>query len=80
MARILRFPELRSLKGIDYSRVHIDRLEKAGKFPKRLHLGENSVGWLEDEIDAWIAGKAAARDAEARSGSLLPSCPNAVLP
>jgi len=60
--RILRFPELRSRKGISYSRMHIDRLEKAGRFPKRFDIGANSVGWLEHEIDAWIAEKAAARD------------------
>ena len=33
-----------------YSPAHIDRLEKAGKFPKRIRLGQNRVGWWEAEI------------------------------
>lgn len=37
-----------------YSPQHIARLEKAGKFPKRLRLGPNRVGWLEDEVLGWI--------------------------
>jgi len=60
--RILRFPELRERKGISYSRMHVYRLEKGGDFPKRFDPGANSVGWLEHEVDAWIAAKAAARD------------------
>ena len=42
--------------------MHIDRLEKAGQFPKRVKLAENSVAWLEDEIIAWQAERIAARD------------------
>ena len=37
-----------------YSPQHIARLEKAGNFPKRLRLGPNRVGWLEDEVLGWI--------------------------
>ena len=59
--RILRFPELKPEKGIPYSRVHTDRLEKAGKFPRRVHLSDNAVGWVEDELDKWLADRAAAR-------------------
>ncbi len=47
---------------VGYSRMHIARLEKAGLFPKRIHLGPNSVGWVEAEIDAWIEAKVAERD------------------
>ena len=45
-----------------YSIQHITRLEQAGKFPKRIRLGENRVAWLETEIDNWIASKVATRD------------------
>lgn len=61
--RILRFPELKSLKGIAYSRVHLDRLEKQGAFPKKIHLGPAMVGWVESEVDAWLAERVARRDA-----------------
>jgi predicted DNA-binding transcriptional regulator AlpA len=53
--RVLRFPELKTRKGIDYARQYVDRLEREGRFPTRLRLGPNSVGWLEHEIDDWIA-------------------------
>ena len=39
---------------VPYTSQHIARLEKEGKFPKRLQLGPNRVGWLESEIVAWI--------------------------
>jgi prophage regulatory protein len=57
--RILRFPELK--RRIGYSRMHIDRLERAGMFPKRIRLGSNSVGWIEAEIDQWLKEKVLAR-------------------
>jgi prophage regulatory protein len=61
---ILRYPDLQSKKGIPWSRMHIDRLEKVGKFPKRVHIGANTIGWIEDEIDAMIAAAAAERDGD----------------
>lgn len=45
-----------------YSIQHITRLEQAGKFPKRIRLGENRVAWLESEIDNWIVEKTKQRD------------------
>ena len=60
--RFVRFPRLAPDFGIPYSRMHIDRLEKLGRFPKRVALGPNSVAWVEDEIIAWQAERIAARD------------------
>ena len=60
--KILSFPELKTAKGIFYSRSQIDRKEAAGEFPRRVRLGPNRVGFLECEIDAWIAGLVAERD------------------
>ena len=37
-----------------YSYQHIARLEKAGQFPKRVPLGPNRVGWVEEEILEWL--------------------------
>ena len=58
--KVIRFPELKSRVG--YSRMHIFRLEKAGKFPRRVQLGPNSVAWVEAEIDAWIQSRVDERD------------------
>ena len=49
-----------------YSYAHIDRLEKAGLFPKRVRLSPHRmgrVGYLEDEIFGWIKKRVAERDA-----------------
>jgi predicted DNA-binding transcriptional regulator AlpA len=32
-------------------------MEKAGKFPRRVRLGGNSVGWIDDEIEGWFADR-----------------------
>jgi prophage regulatory protein len=57
---ILDKPALRQL-GIGYSPQHLLRLERAGKFPQRVQLSPNRVGWLATEIEAWIEQRAAAR-------------------
>jgi prophage regulatory protein len=62
MPRLLRRRQLRELKGISYSPEWMRKLEAAGKFPRRVFLSSNVVAYLEDEIDAWIAAHAAARE------------------
>ena len=52
------------IRRVGYCGVHIDRLEKAGKFPKRIHLGPHAVAWIESEIDQWLQKRIAERDAE----------------
>ena len=61
--RILRKPDV--LRMVTLSDPTIYRLEKAGKFPKRISLGGNSCGWLESELLAWIGERVAARETEA---------------
>jgi prophage regulatory protein len=36
---------------------HITRLEKAGKFPKRIQLTQNRVAWLETEVEEWMQNR-----------------------
>jgi len=62
--KVLRYPDLKSHKGIPYSRVHIGRLEATGRFPRRVKLGPGATVWIESEIDEWLSERAAARDAE----------------
>ena len=45
-----------------YSPQHIARLETAGRFPKRVKLGNNRVGWIEDEVLDWLQIRIDARD------------------
>lgn len=50
--RILSKRDVKQL--VLYSPQHIARLEKAGQFPKRVQLGPNRVGWVEDEVLDWL--------------------------
>jgi len=60
--RLIPMSRLSAEKGIDYSRVHLYRLMKAGQFPKPIHLGGNRIAFLESEIDSWIRAKIEQRD------------------
>ena len=59
--RILSKKDVRAL--VLYSPAHIDRLEKAGRFPKRVQLGPCRVGWVEDEVLQWVQERIRERDA-----------------
>ena len=66
--RLLSFIELRLVKGIGYSKAHLHRLIRGGKFPRPIKLGENRNAWIEEEIDSHIESKIAERDTFIRSG------------
>jgi prophage regulatory protein len=60
---------------VGYTDQHLLRLEKAGKFPKRIQIGPGRVGWLDAEIDAWQAARVAARDAGIQQARVEPPRP-----
>jgi prophage regulatory protein len=66
--RLLSADELRN-RGITYSRYQLYRLEAAGRFPRRVAIGENRVAWVESEIDEWIKNKIRERDAAIESAA-----------
>jgi prophage regulatory protein len=49
---------------VPISRVTLWRWEASGEFPKRVRLGEVRVGWPENEVNAWIRDRMAARTVE----------------
>ncbi len=57
--RIIRKPELMSKIGLSDATIY--RMEKAGRFPKRMQLGGNSVGWVESEVLEWVESRKAQR-------------------
>lgn len=60
LRRVLMFPEVAQLTG--YSRPSIYRLERAGRFPRRVKLGQGyggKVGFYADEIATWLASRTA---------------------
>jgi prophage regulatory protein len=58
--KMLRYEDLRA-RGIPFSATHIHYLVKRGQFPRPIKLGYSTKRWVESEIDAWIAERAAAR-------------------
>ena len=62
--RLLDYSALKE-RGIPWTRVHLARLEAAGKFPLHIDVGDNSIAWFEDEIDDLLEVKAAERNAKA---------------
>jgi len=55
--RIILEKERKQMTGI--SRTTAWRMEKANKFPKRRKVSDGLVGWLESEINEWIASRQA---------------------
>lgn len=62
--RFLCFEDLAD-KGIKFSRPHIFRLIQQKRFPRpvKLSVGGNVNGWVESEIDEYLAARLAERDA-----------------
>ena len=50
--KLLSKRQLREL--VLYSPQHNARMERADKFPKRVKLGPNRVGWIEAEVLDWL--------------------------
>lgn len=42
---------------ISYTPQHTYRLIRQGKFPQRVRIGENRVGWRLADIEAWLAAR-----------------------
>ena len=51
--RFLRWPEVRNLTGL--SRSSIWRLMRNGRFPKSKLIGLRSTGWMQSEVEQWMA-------------------------
>lgn len=50
---ILRLPAVKQKTGLGRSTIYL-RMSQ-GTFPKQVSLGGNVVGWVESEIETWIA-------------------------
>jgi prophage regulatory protein len=57
-----RLPSVKARTGL--SRSEIYRRIAAGDFPHPVKLGERASAWSATEVDRWIAGRIAARDAK----------------
>jgi predicted DNA-binding transcriptional regulator AlpA len=62
MEEFVTFRELRDCK-IQYSRIHINRLMKSGKFPPAVWLSPNKKVWRMADIAVWQANRPTERPA-----------------
>jgi hypothetical protein len=63
--RLVSPDRLKSEFGIDLCNAHRKRLEAAGLFPRRVQITERSHGYIEEELQALIEARIAARDSQA---------------
>jgi len=58
--KLLRLPEV--LDRVGYRRSKVYSLIKEKRFPRPVELGPKARGFLESEVDAWIAERIRERD------------------
>ena len=63
MKKLVRLPEV--LGQVPQCRTTIWRGVKNGTFPAPVSMGKNSIAWIQEEIDDWIAARVAERDGAA---------------
>lgn len=52
---ILRRKQVEARTGLSCSTIYQQMAD--GMFPKNVHIGVRAVGWLEAEIDGWLASR-----------------------
>jgi prophage regulatory protein len=55
--RVLRRPIVEEVTGLRRSTIYA--AIAAGTFPRPIHLGPRAVGWLESDVDQWLAQRVA---------------------
>lgn len=52
---ILRLPQVRAITGLSKSSIYA--MIASGDFPSQVRLGERAVGWIADQVFAWVAAR-----------------------
>ena len=60
MLKLIDLAGLRAF-GITWTAQYLRQLEREGRFPRRVHLGERRVAWVEQEVQEHVAKLMAAR-------------------
>lgn len=63
--RVYRLKELMGVVGM--RRAAIENRMADADFPQPIQLGPRSKGWLVDEVEGWLAARAAARSTPAHT-------------
>ncbi len=57
---LLNYEDLKRL-GIDASKTNLWRMERQGRFPRRIRLSYRKIAWDANEIQEWLQARADAR-------------------
>jgi prophage regulatory protein len=57
LIRILRLPQVLDVTGLGKTKIY--ELQARGSFPMRVQITDYSVGWIEEEVQAWLAKRIA---------------------
>ena len=66
--KYVRYADLKPRYGIPFSRTHIARLYKAGRFPPPVQLAPGTIAWEEEEILVYREPVRSERDASSQCG------------
>jgi prophage regulatory protein len=53
--QILRLPQVCKVTGLGRSMIY--QLESERRFPCRVRIGARAVGWVDAEVQSWLAGR-----------------------
>jgi prophage regulatory protein len=53
--QILRLPQVCKVTGLGRSMIY--QLESERRFPGRVRIGARAVGWVDAEVQNWLAGR-----------------------
>lgn len=59
--RILRLAQVIEVTGLGKTKIY--ELQASGQFPMRVQITTHSVGWVEEEVQAWLTRRIAIRPA-----------------
>jgi prophage regulatory protein len=59
--RMLRLAQVIDMTGLGKTKIY--ELQSEGNFPMRVQITAHSVGWIEEEVQAWLARRVASSDA-----------------
>lgn len=51
--RMLRLPAVKQMTGLGKTKIY--ELQAAGDFPMRVRLSTHCVGWVEQDVQAWLS-------------------------
>lgn len=57
--RLLRLPQVQEVTGLGKTKIY--ELQSQGRFPRSVKITAYSVGWVESEVQDWVASRIGTR-------------------